>query len=235
MIYFEKSLPAPPSLEIEKHKNNGTYLKADVISQLKQDFKNKCYICENKALISINVEHLVSHREDIDKKFSWENLFLSCSHCNNIKLHHYDNILNCTMVEDDIENSIKLKVDPYPKSSVEVTALKNDERVEKTVELLNKVYNGTTILKTEEAETIKKNLLKEILAFQSLLFEYDELEHDHEDDLEEINNIKKQISRHLRNSSAYTGFKRWIIKANESLTIEFGSLFLEQESDTKTI
>ncbi|WP_034757844.1 HNH endonuclease family protein [Rossellomorea vietnamensis] len=230
MIFYEKSVPAPESLEEEKQKANGTYLMEDVLEQLKKDFKNKCYICENNELTSINVEHLVSHQGDLEKKFSWENLFWSCSHCNNIKLQHYDNILNCTLREDEVEESIKIKIDPYPKSKVQVVAMKNDQRVEKTVELLNKVYNGTTILKTEEAETIRKKLLDEIRDFQSLLFDYDELDKEDEMERREIHHYKNLIRKHLKSNSAYTGFKRWIIREIPELSDEFGHLFMESNN-----
>ena len=61
MVYFEKSQPAPDCLEIEKAKVNGDYKCANVIERIKNDFKNKCYICEYKEPVAINIEHFRSH------------------------------------------------------------------------------------------------------------------------------------------------------------------------------
>ena len=62
MVNYTKSQPPPASLAIEKAKGkSGKYNEADVLERLEADFYNKCYICEQKAPIAINVEHLVSH------------------------------------------------------------------------------------------------------------------------------------------------------------------------------
>ncbi len=48
MVKVERSFPAPESLAEEAKKENGRgkYDKPDVIERLKNDFHNKCYICE---------------------------------------------------------------------------------------------------------------------------------------------------------------------------------------------
>ena len=43
MIHLPKSQTAPTSLVLKK-----SYRKKDVLDQLIEDFKNKCYICEEK-------------------------------------------------------------------------------------------------------------------------------------------------------------------------------------------
>ena len=69
MLFFAKSQPA------------GDYKCGDVLELLKNDFKNKCYICECKeSLISRNTEHFIPHKGDKNLKFDWNNLFWSCSH-----------------------------------------------------------------------------------------------------------------------------------------------------------
>jgi uncharacterized protein (TIGR02646 family) len=96
MIFIKKSEPNSSILEIlesEKTKTNGNYRQEEILNKLKEDFKDKCYICEYKKPTTLNVEHFVPHRGNIDLKFSWDNLFLSCSHCNNIKSDIYDEIL----------------------------------------------------------------------------------------------------------------------------------------------
>ncbi len=62
MIKIERSFPAPASLKTESKKVSGSYSKPDVIKQLRQDFYDKCYICELKNLQDPQVEHLLPHK-----------------------------------------------------------------------------------------------------------------------------------------------------------------------------
>lgn len=208
MIYLPKSQPAPISLESEKKKITGSYKETDVLERLKEDFKNKCYICETKEPQNINVEHFQPHKGNIDLKFDWNNLFFSCGHCNNTKLDKFDDILNCTE-SNAVETKIKYEIKPFPKEKAKIEAIENTAQINNTVELLNQIYNGTTNLKQIESSNMRRNLLKEIKEFQALLFEYDE-----EEDVEEKEKTKKKIAKHLNLNSSYTAFKRWIIRDN---------------------
>lgn len=75
MVYIEKSQPAPKCLDKEKNKANGDYRCASVLDRIKNDFRNKCYICEYKEPVSINIEHFRPHKGDKNLKFDWNNLF----------------------------------------------------------------------------------------------------------------------------------------------------------------
>jgi len=172
MVYFEKSKPAPECLETEKQKKNGDYKCGDVLKRLQADFKNKCYLCGRNKLADYRVEHFEAHREDKDLKFDWSNLFLSCSHCNNTKLSYYNNLLNCTSLNDDVENALYYYMHPTPKELVYIAVLKESEKAVSTKDLLLKIYNGTTELKTIEAVNIRNNLLDEIMDFKIHLKEY---------------------------------------------------------------
>jgi hypothetical protein len=61
MVHLPKTQPGPPCLEVEKTKANGTYHCEGVLELIQKDFKNKCYICEDKAPLSINIEHFKRH------------------------------------------------------------------------------------------------------------------------------------------------------------------------------
>lgn len=61
MIKVDRNPMPPPSLAAEAQKANGSYNKPDVIRQLKEDFHNKCYICELGELSDPEVEHLRPH------------------------------------------------------------------------------------------------------------------------------------------------------------------------------
>ncbi|MCX9063931.1 hypothetical protein NLN94_23905, partial [Citrobacter portucalensis] len=80
MFNVIRTLPAPTSLEAQRK-----YDGEDVYTALEECFHKKCYICETKNPLDINIEHFNPHMGDIEKKFNWNNLYLSCSRCNNIK------------------------------------------------------------------------------------------------------------------------------------------------------
>ena len=61
MINFTKQVPSEEvltKLAEEKNKPNGTYNIPEVVNALKQEFHDKCYICEQKNIKSINIEPL---------------------------------------------------------------------------------------------------------------------------------------------------------------------------------
>jgi hypothetical protein len=215
MIYFEKSLIAPISLEEEKSKSSGTYNTEEVIERLKEDFHNKCYICEQKEPLSINIEHFIAHKGNIDLKFSWENLYLSCGHCNNTKLAKYDEILNCTIIDDNVEMVLYYKCNPFPMEKAEIKVRVDSLKARNTRELIEKTFNGEhTPQKKLESANLRNKLIHEIRDFQNLLFDY------FENNKNEIFKIK--IEEYLSSRSAFTAFKRWIIRDNEKLVQEFG-------------
>jgi hypothetical protein len=172
MVHFEKSQPAPDCLAIEKGKKSGDYKCGNVLERLKVDFKNKCYICEQKAPIAINVEHFVSHKGDENLKFDWNNLFWSCSHCNNSKLGSYDNLLNCTVSSDNVETAIHYSLKPFPFELPSFKVLNNNAKTVQTKELLEAVYVGKTKLKLIESANLRDLLLTEIQDFQKWLTDY---------------------------------------------------------------
>ncbi|MGQ7889305.1 hypothetical protein [Paenibacillus sp. WC2504] len=226
MIYISKSQPAPESLAIEKLKTSGAYNKPDVLLRLQADFHNKCYICETKNPTTINVEHFKSHKGNINLLFDWNNLFWACGHCNNLKNKFFDNILNCTSDKDEIENNILYDYYPFPKCIPVIKSIIEDEKHSSTVSLLNAVYSGTTKLKEIEAENIAENLYQEIRKFSNALDKYFEIPESDADqfDLEEKKELKNYIKRQLKSSSAFSAFKRHIIKHHSSLYREFGHL-----------
>ncbi len=221
MVYFEKSQPAPNCLHIEKSKAKGDYKCADVLDRIKTDFKNKCYICEYKEPNSINVEHFIPHRGNIDLKFDWNNLFWSCSHCNNTKGSNYENILNCTEIEQNIETKLKYLINPFPFEKTQIIALDNSPETIETRDLLISVYNGTTKLKTIESANIRNKLLDEVLKFQTLLFDY----FNNAPTIELKEHYLMKIKSHINRGSNFTSFKRWIILENPELKAEFELYF----------
>ncbi len=221
MVHFKKSEPEPPCLLAEKEKLNGDYKCDNVLERIKNDFKNKCYICEYKEPETINVEHFIPHLGNKDLKFDWKNLFWSCGHCNNTKLGNYDNILNCTVESDNVDTDIKYIFKPFPFETVEIETIANNEKTRTTKDLLIAVYNGTTKLKKIEAANLKDKLLDEIRDFQQDLIDY--FQDTNTDDDKQYFLIK--IRGHLNRASNFTAFKRWIVRDNDRLRDEFEEYF----------
>lgn len=211
MVFFEKSQPAPDSLT-----SRTSYREEDVIERLESDFKNKCYICGFKNPVSINVEHFIPHRGDEDLMFDWNNLFYSCSHCNNTKEMLERNtikggFLNCTCGDDKVDERISYRVNSFPELKVlieEVPPVDKtfEERVNNTITLLKAVYDGyNTPIKKREAANLRIWLMTEIIKFQKLLIKLSSSTVDSEQ-------VKEEIEKELSNESAFTAFKRWIVK-----------------------
>lgn len=220
MIYYPKSQPAPTCLSIEKAKNNGDYKCGEVLLRLKTDFNNKCYLCESKAPNSINVEHFKAHQGDKDLKFDWNNLFWACAHCNNTKLAIFDNILNCTNAEHQVEEAIELRMNPFPFEQVEVIPHQEKEVVLETTKLLNRIYNGHTKLKKIESANIRSAILLEIKKFQDVLIKYFEVNNP-----EYKERLYFELDEHLNSSSPFCSFKRWIIRRNPTMYSQLKDLF----------
>jgi len=85
----------------------------------------------------------------------------------------YDNILNCTIKEDDVENKLKyiFNVDEYIEEVI-IKALDNSVRTNNTKELLLAVYNGKTSHQKHDANILKTKLRDEIKIFYDSIINY---------------------------------------------------------------
>lgn len=217
MIKVKRSQPEPDCLKQEKNKKAGNYRCEEVLHRLKSDFLNKCYLCEQKAPISINVEHFKPQSRFPELRCEWTNLFFACAHCNATKQakQEFDNILDCT--HDPVETAIQYDFKPFPKEKPRFIPLQQNDRTQATANLLDACYNGSTIHQQIEASNLRSMLLAEIRRFQMHLLEY----YDEENTLDERAVFKQQVIKSLRKNTAFTAFKRWIIRANPSLMAEF--------------
>lgn len=208
---------AQQSLVEEKAKRSGTYNTPAVNDALQEIFCEKCYICESKNVSSWQIEHLIPHKEDKELKFFWDNLFLACAHCNNIKGDKYTPTLDCTKV--DVDEQIAFHKVGYfgIHEELEFMPLVDDVRTKHTCELLKEVYYGDTPQKKAEGKFIRKHLRDEMSRFKNYVREYTE-----------SNGRKKQelyvtIVNELSSSSPFTAFKRWLIRDHKDVFGEFMS------------
>ncbi len=204
----EKSKKAIDSLKREKLKN-GSYNTPEVNAALKEMFHGKCYICENRQIVSYQIEHLNPHRGNTELKFDWDNLFLSCAHCNNTKSDKYDPIIDCT--KENVERMIAFRKEGYFGSDEKLVFEMLDRRVEteNTVKLLQEVYYGSTPQKKMEAKILRRMLRKELSEFKEYVREYKEAEDEEKEDL------KFLLQQQLKDSSPFAAFKRWLIRDNK--------------------
>lgn len=151
MVKIERTSTPPPSLAIEREKKSGSYRELDVILQLRQDFHDKCYLCEIDELQSAEVEHLHSHGGSVDLMFSWPNLFLSCRHCNSIKNQgqYHDIILDCCNVDPETVMQQELR-----DGHVSVTPTSDSQEAIMTARLLTECFEKkNTGIRTLESTT----------------------------------------------------------------------------------
>ena len=213
MIKVERSYPAPASL-IKAQKNGyGKYNDRDVIERLVQDFHRKCYICEIKVQ-DIQVEHLLPQKSGkyIDRVYDWDNLFLSCPHCNQVKnkAKYDEGIIDCC--KQDPEEVLLFELD---QDNVKILCLNQSEEVKRTAELVEEVFTtrktgGLTI----ESEIRMQALQREMDTFYTCLAKYNKNPKN--------NIIRRTLKGLLSRSSEFAGFKRTYINMHKN---EYGELY----------
>ncbi len=203
MINITRKEKAPDCL-----KKQTNYNCEDVLEKLEKDFLGKCYICETNQF-STNVEHFKAHKGNKKLKFDWENLYLACNHCNNIKLT--TDILDCTNPKQNVEEQIIYNSISEIKEKIKIKVnelYKNDKLTLQTVDILNKVYNGHTKIKEIDANNLKIYFLEEMLYFQGLMLKYNKEKFNEK----KLSKIESKIEDELHKGSKLTAFKRQIIK-----------------------
>mgnify|MGYP001030974643 FL=1 len=185
-----------------------TYNTPEVNAALFEMFHGKCYICENKECISYQIEHLRPHKENVKLKYDWDNLFLSCTHCNNIKKAKYDPILDCSKIDVDLKIAFRKKGYFGMDEEYEFSALEDGAEVKNTIELLNEIYHGNTAQKKLEAVHIRRKLRRSLSDFENLVREYEEAEEIDKED------FKYAIRKETSAGAAFAAFKRWLLRDN---------------------
>ena len=210
MVRFERKTTAKTQAAIESlakaKKRRGKYNTEAVKVALQEIFYGKCYICEDGSDKSIETEHFTPHHGDIDLKYDWDNLYLSCGHCNAIKGNRYVPILDCTRV--DVEQKISFRVLDFlsNEKEIEIKALDNSTETKNTCRLLNDVYYGKSSNTAREAKIKRCEIRKKISKFKLYVRMYID-----EENPEKKQDLLMMIQAELSNRSEFTAFKRWII------------------------
>ncbi len=217
MVKVERSFPAPKSLELEKIKVNGSYTGKDVVEQLIKDFNNKCYICNLGKLTDIQIEHLKPHKNGSlkDLKFDWENLFLSCPHCNSIKNNpKYDcKVLDCC--KEDPEKAINFI---FEDSKIEAISKDLNNKIAITTALLiTEVFNlKNTGIRENGTDIRVKKLNDEMNTLFRFLIKYNENLKHNKNNKRNIACLKELLSK----KSQFASFKRSYLLKNSDRYID---------------
>lgn len=206
MIREVKSPVSPSSLSAHKR-----YDGPDVVDQLFADHHGKCYLCELKAKQHYEVEHLKSKENFPGLEYEWSNLLLSDGYCNGKKSKSFDNILNPNV--HNIEDVIEQRIDSINRKALFQTSNTSIE-AQKTVELLNRLYNGTYApkLRTKREDKFYKEVERVINAFNITLFNYQ---------FNTNPQTEKAVRDELAIDKELLGFKYWIIKDKPELLAVF--------------
>ena len=193
------------------------YQTGPVFQLLHKDCYGKCYICEHIPIQYV-VEHIVAHRGNIDLKYSWSNLLLACSYCNNVKnrAEFYDGIINPTETDPEDVISLELSFDGLRKKVI-VTARNQAENkmlVDKTAKLLDMVYNNSSVRDNQKysSANLRNKLSRSIRDFHILVGNYKVGRDD-----SNYNCIIDEISR----ESEFAAFKRMIVRTDPELSRDF--------------
>lgn len=204
MIRVGKSDRAPESLSTTK-----AYDGEDVKQHLLQDQHAKCYLCERILSTDFEIEHLRSQQHNTADRQNWSNLFLACRYCNGKKLSNYDDIVDPT--QTNVEMEIKQEIDFSAKKAV-FTSLNNSAEIERTIQLLQKIHNGQSFCRKIKEERFFEEILSSVNDFMQLVKVY-------------LDAPSPESASAVRSSLSITkpalGFKYWIIKGNPSLDATF--------------
>ena len=204
MIYFKRSEGQELQAILDSAKSSDkeeAYRSGEVFDALKNDFLRKCYLCEDAEVTVPNVEHFEPHKRDPEKKYDWNNLFYACGHCNNLKLHHFWPLLNCTVEADRIWEAVEIRFVPFPKPTVKIIAHPQNGKEKEctnTCALVDKCLSGKdcTPIKQEGARVLRKKMTREFTEIHK--------------------QIRKQniagIKRMVADNAPFAGMFRWLLK-----------------------
>jgi uncharacterized protein (TIGR02646 family) len=212
MVKIDKS-PLPAGVNISSERD---YRSDPVISILNDDCRGKCYICEIKAPTSLNVEHRVPHKGNLKLKYDWNNLFMSCDHCNRVKSDKYEGIIDPSKVDPEKFISLSLVTgDLRPEINVDMIA--DLAGVAETIALLEQTYCANSpAARRLECGNLRALVMKEMSDFHNVLENYRR-----EPNLEIKEGLRGIIADNISRSSSFAAFKRKIVRDDSNLSKDF--------------
>lgn len=65
--------------------DSSKYAHKEIVAALRRMGHGKCFYCEYKSDVGMDVDHHVEVADDPSLAFVWDNLYMSCTHCNQAK------------------------------------------------------------------------------------------------------------------------------------------------------
>jgi len=187
------------------------------MERLRADFYNKCYLCGEAKISSIEVDHLQPHGDDRDLKFDWNNLFYSCRHCNGTKGITWP-VLDCTDPAVPVLSRLRYRYRALKlRAVVEVEATTEDVATRNTADLLNRIYNGRSNNRRLEAENILEKMQGQCRRFFATVGDYAA----GKGTQEERSVWRDRISRDLSPTSSFSALRAWAVIRHGKLVEEF--------------
>ncbi len=203
------------------------YKDIDIRKKIHKDFYHLCYLCENEAFTSYEIDHFYPQNEFKLKINDWDNLFLICSDCNKIRPKKINvkgkEVLNSCC--DDVENLIQLRfiynLENEPESIGIKSSLRN-KKVKNTIKLLKKIYILENSLSRRDIFLFYHKINNRVQQFKNKLEIYVKIKKN----CRRKKNLKLEIIDFLRkdtifkktgrddNTLGFISFKRQIIKDN---------------------
>lgn len=212
MIHVTRSERAPEILSSGTAESR--YRSREVVDRLWDDFHGKCYICEIAPLQSAEVEHLRPHKggSQPELKFAWDNLFLSCRHCNSVKSKtKYDaGIIDCCKRDPEVLLDQELVEDRVSVSVLDT----GDGEAKRTAELIEEVFmSDDPPLRSYESDMRLKELQKTMNVLYANLRAYS------------LNRgdvlAKRTVKALLRPEAPFAGFTRCYVRMHLESYPEF--------------
>jgi uncharacterized protein (TIGR02646 family) len=207
MIRVRKSEEAPKAL-------SSGYNNDEVRKQLLDDQDGKCYLCERLLTTDYQVEHLQSQTNHPELTYAWNNLFISCSYCNQKKSDNHDDILlpHKENVEDVIVHHIA-------GNKVLFESDRNDAATASTIQLLTVLFNGKLGPRKLKEQRFFDELIGKLAPFNKAIDGYL-----YSENVTEREKYRSYIESQLSTRSEYLAFKYHIILSNATLKRVFGHL-----------
>jgi hypothetical protein len=183
MIRIRKSSVAPAELASKGYGANSVQVA------ILTDQDDKCYLCERKRSTDFQVDHLQSRNNCPEKENCWDNLFIACGYCNLKKSNNFDDICNPSQM--DIECEITQKID-FSTNRVLFKARTTNGSLDRTAELLSRLYNGTRPgLRTTREERFYNEFIQQMNVFQQAVLRYME-QGDNEAEIKQLLDVKAE-------------------------------------------
>ena len=221
MVKITRNPVPPASLAAEALKANGDYAGEDVVLQLRQDFHDKCYLCELKDLSDPEVEHLRPHynRKRKELVFDWNNLFYSCRHCNSIKKNpkYDDKVIDCCLTDPEL-----VLEHTFENGHVKILSRSKCESEVLTAELIQNCFELTnTGIRVAACQYRVDQLSKTMGTFFRTLYRYkafpDQVRY------------RRSLEAMLDRSSPFAAFKREYVRSHLSDYTELKELVIDSD------